>query len=134
MDAFAVVTGAAAGALARHYTSRGRSPWATCGINIAGSFILGAVVTASSLNPRAKLLAGTGFCGAFTTFSTFSVETVRMWEAGQAGRAVGFVAANNVGSIAAAATGALVCARLGRGRTARLARGSAACGERKPPQ
>ena len=52
-------------------------PTHTHAVNIAGSFVLGALSVSSSLDPRLKLLAGTGMCGALTTFSTFSVDTVR---------------------------------------------------------
>ncbi len=46
-------------------------------VNVAGSFLLGALSVSTNLDPRLKLMAGTGFCGALTTFSTFSVDTVR---------------------------------------------------------
>ena len=118
-NALAVATGAVGGALARHYAGRGRGPWGTAAINIGGSFVLGAVVAASSLSPRTKLLLGTGFCGSFTTFSTYSVEAVRMWEAREAAAAAGYMMVNNAGSLAAAAAGAWVCGRApGRSRAA----------------
>jgi CrcB protein len=47
-------------------------PWATLLVNVAGAFLLGVVVTRS---PR---LLGTGFCGAFTTFSTMQVELLEL--------------------------------------------------------
>jgi CrcB protein len=47
-------------------------PWATLLVNVAGAFLLGAVVTRS---PR---LLATGFCGAFTTFSTMQVELLEL--------------------------------------------------------
>lgn len=56
------------------YTDRHHSN--THAVNIAGSFVLGALSVSSSLDPRLKLVAGTGMCGALTTFSTFSVDTV----------------------------------------------------------
>lgn len=52
-------------------------PIQTHTVNIAGSFVLGAISVTSGLDPRLKLMVGTGFCGALTTFSTFSVDTVR---------------------------------------------------------
>jgi fluoride ion exporter CrcB/FEX len=64
------VQGAMGGALLRWKTSviatkYGLNPWSTVGINIFGSFILGAVTANQSrLSPRSSLLIGTGFCGA----------------------------------------------------------------------
>ena len=58
-----------------------------------------------SLSPRTKLMLGIGFCGSFTTFSTFSVDVVNWIQAGQTNKAFAYVVSNNVGGIAAAATG-----------------------------
>jgi CrcB protein len=111
MDAGYVAAGAVVGALARHHINRkgavhGWLPWSTAGINIAGSFILG-VITANtaSLPPRQRLLFGTGFCGAFTTFSTFSVDVVNLIENKQMGKAALYVVASNTLSIGAAFVG-----------------------------
>ena len=57
------------------------------------------------LSPRTKLLLGVGFCGSFTTFSTFSVDVAKWMAEGQLGKAGGYVLANNVGGIMAAAAG-----------------------------
>ena len=107
----AVGSGAVGGAVARYAVAtlgkrRGAvHPWPTTLVNLAGSFVLGAVVASAALPPRAKLLVGTGFCGSFTTFSTYSVETVQLVEAGKYGAALAHVAINNVGSGAAALAG-----------------------------
>jgi CrcB protein len=61
-------------------------PWGTFLVNIPGSFVLGlltGLALSNHLSPPGKALLGTGFCGAFTTFSTFSFETVRLLEVGQ---------------------------------------------------
>lgn len=62
---------------------RGDFPTGTLLINVLGSLLLG-VLTAAVLRKGWgddwRLLAGTGFCGGFTTFSTTSVETVRLWQ------------------------------------------------------
>jgi fluoride exporter len=59
-------------------------PWATFIANLAGAFILGWLLTrlAERTAPSRhwRFFAGTGFCGALTTFSTFSFETVRLLE------------------------------------------------------
>jgi CrcB protein len=84
----AIAVGGAAGALARYWTTLllvrwlgPAFPWGTLAVNGIGSFVLGVVVALGELDragPTARALLGTGFCGAFTTFSTFSVETLRM--------------------------------------------------------
>ncbi len=61
-------------------------PWGTFLINVTGSFFLGLLTglsMAKHLSPMTKALLGTGFCGAYTTFSTFTFETVRLLEVGQ---------------------------------------------------
>ena len=64
----------------------------------------------SVLPPRQKALLGVGFCGALTTFSTFSVDVVKLIDAGRLSTALAYVTVNNVGSIGAA----FVTMRLGR--------------------
>ena len=58
-------------------------PWGTLGVNIIGSFLLAWVMSASysrmQMPPAFLLFIGTGFWGAFTTFSTFSYETVTLF-------------------------------------------------------
>lgn len=63
---------------------RGSFPVGTFVINVLGSFVLGILTGALThhagwLSPTAKAALGTGFCGGFTTFSTASVETIRLW-------------------------------------------------------
>lgn len=48
-------------------------------VNIFGSFVLG-LVLAVGAGERAVALVGVGFCGAFTTYATFSVDAVRLWD------------------------------------------------------
>lgn len=58
-------------------------PWGTFLVNMSGSLVLGivaGVVTFGGGPGALKAVLGTGFCGAYTTFSTFSVETVRLIE------------------------------------------------------
>jgi len=57
-------------------------PWGTIVINVLGSAILGVLVKLSSGHSAFYALAATGFCGAFTTFSTFIWETLALAEDG----------------------------------------------------
>lgn len=75
-------------------------PWGTLVVNVSGSLLLGFVTGVALYHgfpdvPEAFL--ATGFCGAYTTFSTFGYETVRLWE-DSAGR---LAAANALGSVVA---------------------------------
>ncbi len=110
MNAWAVAACAAggAGALARYLCDAGVKakvttdlPVATIAINVVGSallgFLTGLVVFAGAPAPL-TVVAGTGFCGGFTTFSTASFETVALARRG----AVGLAAANALGTWAAA--------------------------------
>lgn len=87
MTALLVIAGAAVGAPLRYLTdlfvqSRHDSvfPWGTLAVNAAGSLLLGVLAGAASGGAPAWLLtlAGTGLCGALTTFSTFGIETIRL--------------------------------------------------------
>ncbi len=64
--------------------TRGQFPWGTLVINVGGSFLLGVLVavTTSRLldHPNWRIALGVGFLGAFTTFSTFTYETVQLAE------------------------------------------------------
>jgi CrcB protein len=76
----------------------GALPWGTFVINVSGSFILGLVTGLALYHGLGRLPAtviGAGFCGAFTTFSTFSYESVRLLERG----AVVPAATNSIGSV-----------------------------------
>nr|WP_209492411.1 fluoride efflux transporter CrcB [Halolamina salifodinae] len=64
-------------------------PASTLAVNTLGSFALG-LLTFAGVGDGAMLLVGTGVCGAFTTFSSFSVETVQAWEDGDQGLAAGY--------------------------------------------
>lgn len=96
-----VGTGGALGALARHYVSTHLEsesfPAGTFAVNVVGSFLLG-LVTFLGASHEVTLLVGTGACGAFTTFSSFSFETVRLVETGEYARG----ALNAVGTLVAA--------------------------------
>jgi CrcB protein len=99
-----VMLGAALGAPLRWWVDRAVQarhdsvfPWGTFTVNVLGSFVLGVVAAAATRGSPWYALLGTGFCGGFTTFSTFSFENVRLWEQGS-GRIAAF---NLAGSVAA---------------------------------
>ena len=75
-------------------------PLDTLTVNVIGSFVLGAV-TFLSADAATLLLIGTGACGAFTTFSSFAYETVRLWETDRRVASAAYALANVVGSVAA---------------------------------
>ena len=107
MSLLLVVAGAAIGAPLRYLSDRAIQvrhdtvfPWGTFTVNVIGSLILGILtgaITAGGASPQVQLAVGTGFCGALTTYSTFSYETLRLLE----DDARLFAAANVVASIVA---------------------------------
>lgn len=82
-------------------------PWATLVINVSGSLLLGmlsGLVIDHGFSANVTLIAGTGFCGGYTTFSTASFETVRLVQR----QAYGLALAHGLGSaVLTAAAGAL---------------------------
>lgn len=111
----AVAVGGLIGAPARYLLDRaitGRIesdlPWGTFVINATGSFLLGlltGLALAGHLPPVGKALLGVGFCGAYTTFSTFTFETIRLLEDGRFLEAAGNVATSVAVGLGAAAGG-----------------------------
>lgn len=80
-------------------------PWATVAINVAGSFLLGVLVSSHTFSDDTRTVVGVGFLGGFTTFSTFSVQAFLDIEAGEPLRALVYVTASVLLGLAAAATG-----------------------------
>lgn len=81
----------------------GPLPYRTLTVNVLGTFALGAF-TFAGLGNDWLLFLGTGACGSFTTFSSFSVETVGLWERGDRALAV----VNATGNLTAAGAGLAV--------------------------
>jgi CrcB protein len=86
------------GSVGTHYF-KGTFPLATFITNFLGCIIIGLLIgyfgKSNEINPQLKLLLITGFCGGFTTFSTFAAENVQLMENGN----YGLLFANVVGSV-----------------------------------
>lgn len=109
--AYLVGAGGIAGAVLRHlvgqFVESESFPAGTLTVNVVGSFALG-VVTSLSVGDELLLLVGTGACGAFTTFSSFAVDTVELWEADRRVASVGYAAANLLGALLAVGVASVV--------------------------
>lgn len=88
-------------------------PWATLIINVSGSLAIGALATiieARRPHPSVGLALTVGALGGYTTFSTFSIETLRLWHQSR-GAAAAYVAASLIGGLAAVAAGVAIARR-----------------------
>jgi CrcB protein len=125
----AIAAGGALGTLARYELSQAvvvsanGFPWATFAVNVAGSLLLGVIITvvAERWPPTRYALpfAAIGFCGGFTTFSTLMVEAVRRAQDGYPALGVVYLLASVVAGVVAAVLGVLL-ARSRRGGTSDL--------------
>jgi CrcB protein len=81
-------------------------PWATLGVNVGGSFLMGllagwlAVKAAGDLGHPIRLFLATGVLGGFTTFSAFSLDAVILWQRGETGLAMAYMGGSVILSIA----------------------------------
>jgi CrcB protein len=108
-----VALGASVGAPLRFLIDRGIQvrhdtvfPWGTLTANLAGCLMLGFLVAAlTRLPPAVEATLGTGFCGALTTYSTFSYETLRLLEGGARFYAVTYLVASLLGGFGAVGLG-----------------------------
>ena len=119
MSLLLVGLGGGLGAMARYLLALALAPmavtfpWATLAANVTGSAAMGLLAAwlVRSGDPAAvRLLVGTGLLGGFTTFSTFSLETVALWERGEVGLAIGYASL----SLLLAVAGLLCGLALGR--------------------
>jgi CrcB protein len=84
-------------------------PWGTLLINVSGSFVLGFYLTLVTERftgrPTTRLFLATGFLGAYTTFSTFSFETLQLIERGEVSAALAYIAASLTAGLLAVIAG-----------------------------
>jgi CrcB protein len=117
VTALLVVLGAGLGAPARYLTDRllqgwrgSAFPWGTFAANVAGCALLGLLAALPSGSLMA--FAGTGFCGALTTYSTFGYETIRLLQSGARTRAALNVAGSVLAGLLAAYCGMAIAQAL----------------------
>jgi CrcB protein len=112
----AVAAGGACGAVARYLVMVQAArwfgvdfPWGTLAVNVVGSFLMGVLISAAThslaVSNEMRALLAVGFLGSFTTFSTFSLDTVAMFERGAVIAAGAYVAASVIIAIAAFVAG-----------------------------
>ena len=116
-----VALGGAGGASARYLVNVAMPrlfghgfPYATMTVNILGSFLMGVmvVVLAQKGGTRAAPFLMTGVLGGFTTFSAFSLDALKLWQAGQGALAAAYVLASVLLSLAAVVAGGATVAAL----------------------
>jgi CrcB protein len=120
--ALGLVVAGAIGAPARYLLdgfvqdrTEGAFPWGTFVVNMSGSFLLGLITGAAlyhAFPSTPKIWLGTGLCGAYTTFSTFTFETIRLLEERASAAAFRNVAFSLILGTAAAAAGLVIASVL----------------------
>ena len=118
---FAITLGGIAGTLARYFLQsafQGKSdfPWGTFAVNIAGSLLIGLIMRlaadSATMSPQMRGGLAVGFCGAFTTMSTFSYETVTLLTNGAYWRAGVYAGGSVLGSLMATVAGMALADRM----------------------
>ena len=107
-----VALGSAFGGVARYFVSKiitaqaaGMFPWGTFVVNVVGCFIIGLVYgfldRGGVMSENTRLFLTVGFCGGFTTFSTFAYESAELLKNGHTGIAFAYVVSSIVLGVAA---------------------------------
>ena len=120
---WAVAIGAALGGVARYYLASAIQqrvgptfPWGTLVINVSGSLLLGVLMRYALATPtvgsEVRAFLTTGFCGGYTTFSTYSYETATLLEDGQYTRAGTYALASVVLALVATFAGFMLAREL----------------------
>ena len=120
---WAIAAGAAVGGVSRYYLASSLQqrfgvafPWGTLVVNVTGSLLLGFLIRYALATPaisvELRALLTTGFCGGYTTFSTFSFETAALIEEGQYERAGAYVLGSVVLSLLATFCGFILAREL----------------------
>ena len=127
MTCLIVLLGGAAGTLARYVVSvltlaiSRELPWGTIIVNVTGSFVIGLFGTLTlaqgrfPLSENARLFVMVGFCGGYTTFSSFSLQTLDLLRSGAIARAGINIGASVVLCVASVALGHFAAAKLNDG-------------------
>jgi len=121
-----VAIGGAVGSMARFWLANAMAvwtgaefPWGTLVINILGSFVISFFGSLTGSFPRfavpyeARIFVTVGLCGGFTTFSSFSLQTVELFRTGQPGRAAVYIAVSVILCLAACIFGFFSAAIIG---------------------
>lgn len=115
----AVAIGGAAGSVSRYAVSLAMArasagfPVGTLLVNVAGSLLIGVLLRATADGTVSRAALTVGFCGGFTTFSAFSVETVALLQQGRTSRALLYVLVSIVLSVLATFAGLALGGRFG---------------------
>jgi CrcB protein len=119
-----IAIGAVFGANARYFVGLwagshlgANFPFGTMIVNLTGSFVLGFIAGTTTgrinLSPEVRLLLGVGFLGAYTTFSSFSVETITLLQNGNTMAGVGNILVNNLVGLTCALLGIYLARAIG---------------------
>jgi fluoride exporter len=120
---WAIAVGSAVGGVSRYYLSTSVQqrlgatfPWGTLLVNLIGSLLVGFIIRYALASPAVtseiRALLTTGFCGGFTTFSTYSFETATLIEEGQYERAGAYALGSVLLAVAATFCGFLLAREL----------------------